>query len=102
MDDSSIAVRTEKLRREIQLIQQEEHRCPCQRGHSLADNEEHAHEPSARRSLIAFNSVVEFCTRRANVNLFRASLDFRNSYARRATSSQLFRDVLQPNFAGRS
>jgi len=41
MDDSSIAVRAEQLRREIQLIQQEEHCCRCQRGHSLADNEEH-------------------------------------------------------------
>lgn len=41
MDDSSIAERTEKLRREIELIQQEEHTYRSQRSHSLAQNAEH-------------------------------------------------------------
>ena len=41
MDDSSIAGRTEKLRREIELIQQEEHRYRSHRSHSLAENAEH-------------------------------------------------------------
>jgi hypothetical protein len=41
MDDSSIAGRTEKLRREIELIQQEQRRYPSHRGHSLAENAEH-------------------------------------------------------------
>jgi len=41
MDDSSIAGRTEKLRREIELIQQEESRYRNHRIHSLAENAEH-------------------------------------------------------------
>ena len=41
MDDSSIAGRTEKLRREIELLQQEEHRYRNRTGHSLADRAEH-------------------------------------------------------------
>jgi hypothetical protein len=41
MDDSSIAERTEKLRREIELIQQEERRYRSQTSRSLAENEEH-------------------------------------------------------------
>jgi len=41
MDDISIAGRTEKLRREIELIQQEERRYRNNRGHSLAENAEH-------------------------------------------------------------
>jgi hypothetical protein len=41
MDDSSIAVRTEKLRREIGLIQQEERSYRNNRSHSLAENAEH-------------------------------------------------------------
>jgi hypothetical protein len=41
MDDCSIAGRTEKLRREIELIRHQEHRYRVQRGHSLTDNEEH-------------------------------------------------------------
>ncbi len=41
MDDSSIAVRTEKLRREIELIQQEERHYRINRNHSLAANAEH-------------------------------------------------------------
>ena len=41
MDDSSIAARTEKLRREIALIQQEEHRYRSHKNHSLAENAEH-------------------------------------------------------------
>ena len=41
MDDSSIAARTEKLRREIELIQQEERRYRNSRCHSLAQNAEH-------------------------------------------------------------
>ena len=41
MDDSSIAERTEILRREIELIQQEEHRYRSPRSHSLAENAEH-------------------------------------------------------------
>ena len=41
MDDISIAGRTEKLRREIELIQQEERRYRNDRSHSLAANAEH-------------------------------------------------------------
>jgi hypothetical protein len=41
MDDSSIAVRTEELRREIALIQQQERRYRDNRSHSLAENAEH-------------------------------------------------------------
>jgi len=41
MDDSSIAARTEKLRREIELIQQEERRYRNNRSHSLAEDAEH-------------------------------------------------------------
>ena len=41
MDDSSIAVRTEALRREIELIQREERRYRNNRNHSLAENAEH-------------------------------------------------------------
>ena len=41
MDDSSIAARTEKLRREIELIQQEERRYRNNRSHSLTQNAEH-------------------------------------------------------------
>jgi hypothetical protein len=41
MDDSSIAERTEKLRREIELIQQEERRYRNNRSRSLAENAEH-------------------------------------------------------------
>jgi hypothetical protein len=41
MDDSSIAVRTEKLRREIGLIQQQERHYRVSRSHSLAENAEH-------------------------------------------------------------
>jgi hypothetical protein len=41
MDDSSIAVRIEKLRREIELIQQEERHYRINRNHSLAANAEH-------------------------------------------------------------
>lgn len=38
MDHSSIASRTEKVRREIELIQQEERNYPSQKSHSLAEN----------------------------------------------------------------
>jgi hypothetical protein len=41
MDDSSIAGRTEKLRREIELIEQEERLYRSRRSHSLAENAEH-------------------------------------------------------------
>ena len=41
MDDSSIAARTEKLRREIALIQQEEHRYRSHKNQSLTENAEH-------------------------------------------------------------
>jgi hypothetical protein len=41
MDDCSIAGRTEKLRREIELIQQEECRYRSHKSHSFAENEEH-------------------------------------------------------------
>ena len=41
MDDSSVAGRTEKLRREIGLIQQEERLYRDHRSHSLAENPEH-------------------------------------------------------------
>ena len=41
MDDSSIAGRTEKLRREIELIQQEERSYRSHRSHSIAENAEH-------------------------------------------------------------
>ena len=41
MDDGSIAGRTEKLRREIELLQQEEHRYRSHSSHSLAENAEH-------------------------------------------------------------
>jgi hypothetical protein len=41
MDDSSIAGRTEKLRREIELIQQDECLYRTRRSHSLAENAEH-------------------------------------------------------------
>jgi len=40
MDDGSIAGRTEKLRREIELIQQEERRYRNRRIHSLVENAE--------------------------------------------------------------
>ena len=41
MDENSIAGRTQRLRREIELIQQQEH-LRIHREHSLAENEEHA------------------------------------------------------------
>jgi hypothetical protein len=41
MDDTSIARRTENLRREIELIRQEERRYRNNRSHSLAENAEH-------------------------------------------------------------
>jgi type II secretory pathway component HofQ len=41
MDACSIPGRTERLRREIELIQQEERRYRNSRGHSLAENAEH-------------------------------------------------------------
>jgi hypothetical protein len=41
MDDCSIAGRTERLRREIELIKQEERRYRNNRSHSLAENAEH-------------------------------------------------------------
>lgn len=41
MDDSSIAGRTEKLRREIELIREEERRYRNYRKHSSAENAEH-------------------------------------------------------------
>lgn len=41
MDDSSIAARTEQLRREIALIRQEEHRYRGHKNHSLTENAEH-------------------------------------------------------------
>ena len=41
MDDSSIAARTDKLRREIELIEQEEHAYRSHKNHSLAEREEH-------------------------------------------------------------
>ena len=41
MDDSSIVGRTERLRQEIELIQQEERRYRSHRSHSLAENEGH-------------------------------------------------------------
>jgi hypothetical protein len=41
MDDSSIAARTEKLRREIEWIQQEERSYRINKSHSLAENAEH-------------------------------------------------------------
>ena len=41
MDDSSIAARTEKLRREIELTQQEERRYRNNRSHSPTENAEH-------------------------------------------------------------
>jgi hypothetical protein len=41
MDDSSIAARTEKLRREIELIKQEERRYRNNRSRSLAQTAEH-------------------------------------------------------------
>ena len=41
MDDSSIAGRTEKLRREIELIEQQERSYRAHRSHSLAEHAEH-------------------------------------------------------------
>jgi hypothetical protein len=41
MEEYSIAGRTQRLRRETELIQQQEHRYRSHRGHSLAENEEH-------------------------------------------------------------
>lgn len=41
MRDGSIAARTEELRREIALIEQEEHRYGSRKNHSLAENAEH-------------------------------------------------------------
>lgn len=41
MDDCSIAGRTERLRREIELIQQEERCYRSNRSHSLAENAKH-------------------------------------------------------------
>ena len=41
MDDCSIAGRTEKLRREIELIRQEERLYRNNRSHSLSQNAEH-------------------------------------------------------------
>lgn len=46
MDDSSIAARTETLRREIALIQQEENRYRSHKSHSLAENADHAKRES--------------------------------------------------------
>ena len=42
MDDISIAARSEKLRREIALIQEDERRYRSHKNHSLAENAEHA------------------------------------------------------------
>ena len=42
MDENSIAGRTQRLRREIELIQQQEHLYRTHRVHSLSENEEHA------------------------------------------------------------
>jgi len=41
MDKTSIVGRTEKLRREIELIRQDERRYRSSRSHSLAQNAEH-------------------------------------------------------------
>jgi len=41
MDDISVAGRTERLRREIELILQEERRYRYNRSHSLAENADH-------------------------------------------------------------
>ncbi len=41
MDDSSIPARAEKLRREIELIQQEEHTYCSHKNHPLAERAEH-------------------------------------------------------------
>jgi hypothetical protein len=41
MDDSSIAARTERLRREIGLIQQQERHYRINRSHSIAENAKH-------------------------------------------------------------
>jgi hypothetical protein len=41
MDDISIAGRAEKLRRELEVIRQEESRTRSQRSHSLAEKAEH-------------------------------------------------------------
>jgi hypothetical protein len=41
MDDISIAGRAEKLRRELEVIRQEESRHRSQRSHSLAEKAEH-------------------------------------------------------------
>jgi hypothetical protein len=42
MDDSSIVARTEKLRRELELIQEEDRRYRNQRFHTLSEKGEHA------------------------------------------------------------
>jgi hypothetical protein len=41
MDDSSIAARTEKLRREIELIQQADRTYHSHKNHALSEKEEH-------------------------------------------------------------
>lgn len=41
MDDTSVAGRIEKFRREIELIQQDERRYRTHRSHSLDENNEH-------------------------------------------------------------
>ena len=41
MDDSSIVAKTEKLRREIALIRQEEHRYRSHKNRSITENAEH-------------------------------------------------------------
>jgi hypothetical protein len=46
MDNGSIAGRVERLRREIQLIQQGEHRYRIHRGHSPAHKEDHLNRES--------------------------------------------------------
>ncbi len=46
MDDSSIAARTERLRHEVALIQQEEHRYHSHKNHSLSEKAEHAKRES--------------------------------------------------------
>ena len=52
MGENSIAGRTQRLRREIELIQQQEHLYRTHWGHSLAENEEHA-----KRNFEYFGSV---------------------------------------------
>ena len=65
MDDSSIAGRTEKLRREIDLIQQEECRYRSHRNHAFVDKA--AHDEREQR-MIAIREELRTLVEKQNSN----------------------------------